>query len=452
MLCLYFSFCVAAIAAAQSSQPQRGTTTITGVVYDSIAQSPLDAATVQLVSADGSSRVARSAVSDSLGHYVVPDLLPGRYSVGFFHPILDGLGIEPPLRAISVAGEKTMRVDLATPGVQSYRAAVCGPGYGVRTGAIIVGVVRDARNLSALSGTTVTARWMEMTFTTAGTVRKFPIAAATTAPNGWFALCDLPSPGTVSLLAARGADTLERLEIDLPETGVVRQELYFAPPASVSDGRLSGTVLTADGGRPVAGAKVAINRGPETRTNERGEWTLAGAAYGTRVMEVRAIGFYPERRAVNVITEAAPVRVALSTMRAVLDTIRVSANRVAYDKSGFTERKRIGIGKFLTERDIEVRGGVVTSDLFRAVPGLTVERSSDTGEPAISMRGPFGNCSPTLFLNGARLPGIQPGDIDEIVRPKEIRAIEIYSEASVPGEFKDFTRMDPCGSIVIWRK
>lgn len=345
-----------------------------------------------------------------------------------------------------------MRVDLATPGVQSYRAAVCGPGYGVRTGAIIVGVVRDARNLSALSGTTVTARWMEMTFTTAGTVRKFPIAAATTAPNGWFALCDLPSPGTVSLLAARGADTLERLEIDLPETGVVRQELYFAPPASVSDGRLSGTVLTADGGRPVAGAKVAINRGPETRTNERGEWTLAGAAYGTRVMEVRAIGFYPERRAVNVITEAAPVRVALSTMRAVLDTIRVSANRVAYDKSGFTERKRIGIGKFLTERDIEVRGGVVTSDLFRAVPGLTVERSSDTGEPAISMRGPFGNCSPTLFLNGARLPGIQPGDIDEIVRPKEIRAIEIYSEASVPGEFKDFTRMDPCGSIVIWRK
>jgi hypothetical protein len=155
---------------------------------------------------------------------------------------------------------------------------------------------------------------------------------------------------------------------------------------------------------------------------------------------------------VNVIAEAAPVRVRLSTMRAVLDTIRVSANRVAYDKSGFNERKRSGVGKYLNEADIERRGGVVTSDIFRSVPGLTVERVAETGEPAISMRGPFGYCSPTVFLNGNRLPGIQPGDIDEIISLKEVRAVEIYSEASVPGEFKDFTRMDPCGSIVIWSK
>jgi hypothetical protein len=445
---------IAASAGAQSSQPQRGGggATISGVVYDSIAHAPLDGATIQLVSADGSSRVARSAESDSLGHYVVANLPAGRYSVGFFHPVLETLGIEPPLRPISVEGNKPMRVDLGTPGVPQYRAAVCGPEYAARPGAIIVGIVRDARDLSALPATKVTAQWMEMTFTKNGTVRKFPSAAATTAPNGWFALCDLPSPGTISLLAARGADSLERLEVDIPETGVVRKELYFAPSARASDGRIFGTVLTAEGGRPVVGAKVAISGGPETRTNDRGEWTIIGAPYGTRVMEVRAIGFYPDRRPVNVIAEAAPVRVKLSTMRAVLDTIKVSASRVAYDASGFMNRRRAGNGKFFTAQEIDVRGGVVTSDIFRSVPGLTVERDPNTGEPAISMRGPFGYCGPTVFLNGNRLPGIHAGDIDDIVSLKEVKGVEIYSEASVPGEFKDFTRMDSCGSIVIWTK
>jgi hypothetical protein len=366
--------------------------------------------------------------------------------------VLETLGIEPPLREITVGDEATLHFDLGTPGVEHYREAVCGLAYANTPGAILVGVVRDARDFSALPDATVTAQWMELTFSKNGTIRKFPTASATTAPNGWFALCDLPSPGTVSLIAKHGADSLDRVEVDVPASGVIRKELYFAPATNPADALISGTVLTAEGGRPVVGAKVSITGGPETRTNERGQWTLVGAPYGTHVMEVRAIGYYPDRRPVNVVADAAPVKVTLSTMRAVLDTIRVSANRVAFDGTGFLERKRAGVGKFLTEQDIAIRGGVVTSDIFRSVPGLTVERSDTTGEPTISMRGPFGYCSPTVFLNGSRLPNIQPGDIDEIIQPNQIRAIEIYSEASVPGEFKDFTRMDPCGSIVIWRK
>ena len=442
------------VTGALTAQTKRGPdrATISGIVYDSIGHAPLDGATIQMVSADGSRRAARTTISDSTGHFVLNDVPAGRYSVGFFHPTLETLGIESPLREVTVAGEKSIHFDLGTPGITQYRAAVCGPAYASRPAAILVGVVRDARDLSALPRATVTAQWMEMTFSKGGTLRKFPTATATTAPNGWFAMCDLPSPGTISLIARRGADSLARLEIDVPETGVLKEELYFAPSDRASDGRLSGTVRTVEGSRPVVGAKVAIIGGPETRTNERGEWTLAGAPYGTHVMEVRAIGFYPARRPVNVVADAAPVRVELATMRAVLDTIRVTADRVAYEGSGFLERKRRGVGKFFTAEDIALRGGVVTSDIFRSVPGLSVERDADTGEPGIKMRGPFGYCEPTVFLNGARLPGIHPGDIDEIVQPNQIRAIEIYSEASVPGEFKDYTRMDPCGSIVIWRK
>lgn len=449
-VCLCGLLCMAATAGGQSSRVGSGAT-VNGVVYDSIGHAPLDGATIQLVSADGSSRVARSVTSDSLGRFTVANVPAGRYSVGFFHPVLETLGIEPPLRALTVANDRTMRFDLGTPGIGQYRAAVCGPAYADRPGAILVGVVRDARDLSALPGAKVTAQWLEMTFTKAGTQRKFPSASATTAPNGWFALCDLPSPGSISLIARHAADSLERLDVDIPESGVVRKELYFAPPAGVADGRISGTVLAA-GSRPVPGAKVAIIGGPETRTNDRGEWTLVGAPYGTRTMEVRAIGFYPERRGVNVIAEASPITVTLSTMRAVLDTIRVSANRIAYDATGFMNRRRAGNGKFFTQQDIEKRGGVVTSDIFRAVPGLTVERSADTGEPAINMRGPFGYCEPTMFLDGSRLPNIHAGDIDDIISLNKVKSVEIYSEASVPGEFKDYTRMDPCGSIVIWSK
>ncbi|MDQ6717090.1 MAG: carboxypeptidase-like regulatory domain-containing protein [Gemmatimonadota bacterium] len=453
---------------ADSTAGPRGTV-VSGVVRDSIAQLPLAGATVQLVGIDRNSRVARTTISDSLGWYTLAGVPAGRYSLGFFHPALESLGIEPPVRELFLLGDGEVRGDLATPSPERFREAVCGVAKSSDPGAIVVGVVRDVRDYSVVAGAQVSGEWLEMTFTKKGVLRQRPRLVSTTAENGWFAMCDVPSPGTMLLRASRGADTLDVVEVQIPAHGVVSNELFFgsaavavtnrsadsaiARPSQVrtGNGHLSGAVVSADDGRPLGGARVHIIGGPQTRANARGEWKIDDAPSGTRMLEVQSIGFYPERRPVNVVAEAPPVRVRLSTVRSVLDAIRVSANRTPFMRSGFSERRRSSAGTFLTEIDIARRGALTTSEIFKTVPSIRIENGG-VGPRKIWMRGPYGYCEPSIFLDGNRVGGLTADDIDDFFRTNEVAAIEIYSEASVPAQFREYTTMGVCGSIVIWRK
>src|SRR5512138_941129 len=89
----------AASAAAQTNGPRDNAgATVSGVVRDSIANSPLADATVQLIASDDPARFERTTTSDSLGRFILRDVPLGRYMLGFFHPVLDSLGVEAPLR------------------------------------------------------------------------------------------------------------------------------------------------------------------------------------------------------------------------------------------------------------------------------------------------------------------------------------------------------------------
>lgn len=459
---------LAPAAAAQSPDSTGrltgGGATVSGVVRDSIARLPLAGAIVQLVSADRTPRFSRSAISDSLGRYSVPDVPAGRFMLGFFHAILDSLGLEPTLREVEVVGTHPVRADLGIPSPSRLRDAICGPRTPDNRGAIVVGVVRSARDGAPSAGAEVIGEWVEYAFRSDGLVRHHPRLVATTEANGWFALCNVPGAGTLSIGASRGADSTDLIEVTVPVDGFLRRELYLGasrtvvrdggagadtvPPSHrrLGDGQLRGTVFSADG-QAVAGAVVSMPDGPQARTNDRGEWTLVEVPSGTRTLEVRAISFYPHRRAVDVVAGAAPVRVALMTFRAVLDTVRVTAARLADRGSGFEHRRlNSGLGRFLTREDIARRAVLATSDLFRTVAGMRVES-------LILMRSAFGDCSPSLYLDGNLVPTLADGltaiDIDAWVRPREIAGIEIYFD-QVPAQFQ----LGPtgCGAIVIWTK
>jgi hypothetical protein len=169
------------------------------------------------------------------------------------------------------------------------------------------------------------------------------------------------------------------------------------------------------------------------------------------MLEVRAVGYYPERRAVDVVAGAAPIRIALSTMKAVLDTVRVTARLNDRLATGFAERRRIGVGRFLGPDDVARRRPIVTSDLFRAVAGLHLERDP-LGETQVTMRDPFaGRCFPAVYLDGHYMGGaLIADDIDSWVRPSEIAGIEIYVAGTVPPQYSP--ALGGCGSIVIWTK
>jgi len=436
------------------------TQAISGTVTDSIARAPLRAAIVQLAPDSGA---GRHAITDSLGGFRFDSVAPGRYRIGFIHPLLDSIGIEPIIREVFVPPNGATRVDLATPSAARLRDAMCGKRE--KGKAVIAGFVRDARTNEPVAGAAVAADWMELTFQSGGIVRVMPRSDAITKPNGWFALCNVPSDGIMGLFAAKGPDSTDVVDVHVPENGFLHHDLFLG---GAGGGRLTGVVTSVVDGQPVAGAQVVVGTQPPIRANARGEWSLGDLPLGTRNIEIKAVGFYPERRGVTVSPDGSPVRVSLNSMRAVLDTVRVRAAQLQDRRgSGFEERRRHGAGQYLTAQDIAKKRVNSTADLFIGVRGIRIGFASDTmlsdkyalvdadsmktSAKRLLMRGISGDlCAPSMFLNGLYVDRVDADDLDTWARPHEISAIEIYSEATVPVEFQRIGR--GCGSIVIWTK
>jgi hypothetical protein len=447
--------------------------TVSGVVYDSTAHAPLDGATVQIAKGE----FVKSATSDATGRYILSDLAPGTYTLGFFHPVLDSIGVEAPTREVTITDTRGVILDLSVPSPARIRAAICGAARTADSTAVIIGTVRDATTEQPAPGVSVTGEWLEYVINRGGMNRQLRRLSAKTGENGWFALCNVPESGTVALTASRGNDSTGVIEVQIPPDAFLRREIYIgsvqtetetAPAAGaaaatpnvttvsrvihVGNGHLTGKVVAVEGNRPLANAIVMVVDGPFTRTNDQGEFTLTRAPTGTQMVEVRAVGYYPHRRQVNVVAKAPPVNVSLSTLKAVLDTVKIIAKRLPQgpDDGGFLRRRRQSMGKFMTTQDVIKWNPRETTDLFRYFPGVRTTLNQ-FGQPMLQMRGAFAEyCEPAIFINGANMSFMDTSDIDTWVKPSEIAGIEVYSGTMVPGEFQEGLR--GCGSIVIWTR
>jgi hypothetical protein len=459
-------------ATAQQDSAHRGGAAVSGVVYDSVAHRTLAGATVQIAATDSLARFSQAVVADSLGRFTIDDVPAGHYIIGFVHPMLDSLGIEPPPRQLTV-GRQPVTIDLAIPSAKRLGAAFCGTNPVADPGGVVTGRVLAARDAAPVAGVSVAAEWLEYTLSRDGMTRHVAQRTAITNDRGWFALCNAPSAGTVTLVAVRGADSTDHIEASIPQDGLLRRELYLgnarsvvlardttpgadpaAPPRRVraGDGRLTGTVIAAEGGRPLFNAQVGIVDGPQTHTNERGEWTLVNAPDGTRVLDVRAVTFYPMHMAVNVVAGAAPVRISLSTLKAILDTVKVTAARLGDRRqNGFEERRKTGMGRYLTAADLAARGtAIFTSDVFRTIPGLRLNRAAHDST-TLMMRSMAGDwCAPAFYIDGHYIPGFTADDLDGFMTASDIASLEVYTGGAIPAQFQP--ALTGCGSIVIWTK
>ncbi|HUQ98230.1 MAG TPA: carboxypeptidase regulatory-like domain-containing protein [Gemmatimonadaceae bacterium] len=470
VLSLVLATVLAQVAGAQSTNTNaRAGAIVSGVVRDSIAKRSLAGADVQLVAADDLARVS-TVTSDSQGRFAFADVRDGRYTLGFLHPMLDSLGLEPPVRALAVENGRAIRIDIGIPSARTLRSKICGAMPSADTSALMIGIIRSARDASPVENAKVSAEWLEFTFMANNVNRRIARLAASSGENGWFAMCNVPSDGTIAMIVSRGADSTDLVEVKIPSDGFLRRDLYLgtsrvvAPSARpgdttaagsrvvrYGDGRLTGKVITEDGRRPIPGARVSIPNGPQTQANDKGEWTLTEAPTGTRMLEVRSLGFYPAIRRVDVIAGSEPMTVSMSTLRHVLDTVTISATRLGFkrDADGFARRQRSGMGRYITAEQISRRDPIVTSDMFRYVPGLRVE-SDGPFDRRISMRGAFGYCRPALFLNDREVTVFTMDDLDGFLNPRDIKGIEIYTGGTAPPQFQP--GMSGCGSIVVWTK
>ncbi len=450
--------------------------TIGGVVFDSLARKPLVAAVVELVNVDSLSAPARHITSDTLGAFRFDGVRPGRYLIGFMHPLLDSVGVEQTPRAVTVNGLTVdVRVDLALPSPRSLRAVLCGAAAVVDSQSLIIGIVRDAGTRAAVSSATVAVEWANLTLAVGGLRRSTERRTFATQETGWFALCGAPATGTVVLTAAHDADTTEALELEMPASGFLRRDLYYGVarpgaadatarvadsltiptgPRRTGDGRLSGTVVAADGERPLAGARVSIRNGPTTVVDAGGAFTLTGIPTGTRMLDVRAVSYAPVELPVDVVDGGSPLRILMASLKSVLDTVKVRSTLSVnsnYDEF-LKRRKHSGAGRFITAEDIARRNPIDAMDLFRSMPGVIIVRDDNQLE-ILAQRSPqnfsFPFCRVALFVNNNPLREPTVNDLNAYLRPNELLGVEIYDGGAAPLEF---SRRNGCGVVVIWTK
>jgi hypothetical protein len=445
------------------------------MVYDSVARPPLRGASVQLVSANNPALPGVGAVSDSSGRFSLPGVAPGDYLLGFIHPVLDSLGIEPRVVRVAARGGAPVAVTLTVPSARRIAAAICGDRPATDSTGVLIGHLMDAESGSGIAGARILVRWLELAIGRGGMSRSFPMLADTTRDSGWFAVCGVPILSEVSLQALRGTDSTTELTVEVPATRLLRRDLYVGasqvivlaspdsaqvpdslrlPPTYLHRGnaRVEGTVLRVGSGAPLSRARVTIAGSGIIGTSDgRGHFTLSGLPGGTQTLETKAVGYMPDRRVVDLIAGRTPtVTVTLATLESVLDTIRVTAQRVySADSRGFERRRRMGFGKFFGADDIARLRPFNTTNLLDNVPSVRVEGAGSTYE-RILMRATFGYCSPDLYIDGMRLTNMDARDIDAWIEPADIDGMEIYTSATrVPAQFAS---MNGCGAIVIWTR
>lgn len=442
---------------------------INGFVLDSMSNLPLAGATVVMVG------TTHQATTDNGGrfHFVLDTVPDGVYTLGFFHPTLDSLGITPPTRRVEGRRGRPAYVELAVPSMRTILRYVC-PDSSVAAGnGVVMGVVRDAATNKPIGSTRVVVMWTGLSFAT-GQALKVPKAVSTlTSADGAYKACGVPTGGSVSVQAHGKTERSGWIQVEVPPGGVALRDFLIgtrppvvakapaaradtggkpAPPAPLGTAVLVGTVRGTNG-KPLPAAQVLLlGTRLGTRTDEDGKFRLTGLPAGTQSVEVREIGYGPRRFAVDLAPKKETRLAAVLDERAtLLKAIEVTAAKGS-NLPGFESRRKTGMGTYLTEADIKRKQPIAFTDIFRGLPGVQVmwdgseyliqiARASNTGM----------QCPVQWYIDGS--PFMASGtDMDAVLQPDQIVGIEVYKGPSeTPPQFQGMDGGN-CGVIVVWTK
>ena len=448
-----------------------GHPTLSGIVYDSLHDEPVRGATVVIAGS------THQAITDSTGayHFDVDSLPEGLVTVGFFMAGMDSLGITPPPRQVGLHHGESAVLDLGVPSMRTVLHVICRDSASEGKG-MMLGVVRDAETDAPLPGALVVVMWTEMSIGTSS-LSKLPKAAHTTVgERGNYRLCGIPNGVALRAQARMGAKASGWIDITMAPGGVIQRDFLMgqrqvaaapAPAPSTTPGaqgttaapppapkplgsaQLNGSVVGADG-KPLEGAQVyLVGTAIGARADSRGIFHLGGLPAGTQTVEVRLISYSPKRYTVDLSPHRESRLAAVMDSHAqVLGEITVQGKPTS-SIPGFDDRAKRGMGTFLNRADIENRQSVLTTDLFRTIPGLTV--GFDGSNYVVQSSRSLGSgCQVAWYLDGSPFDN-SSNDLDQMIRPDDIEAIEVYKSASeVPVQFQGHDAA--CGTILVWTK
>lgn len=254
-----------------------------------------------------------------------------------------------------------------------------------------------------------------------------------------------------------------------------RAQAVGAPERPTNTATLAGTVLTDSTEKPIFNAEIAIAVLQLTvRTDSAGNFTMAGITPGRYTVAVRAVGFAAlsmpmtfgtrERVEADLLLRAAPQT---------LDRVDVTAVKGSGNHpriAEFDERRKVGLGKFITQDEFDKESNRKLVDILTGKFGGLGSTTFGNRRALISNRGlgsvsmlPRGDatdaalgaktrCYVQVIVDGILRYGSRKGepllDIDTI-DPAQIAAAEYYTVSQLPAQF-NVGGGAPCGTLVVW--
>jgi hypothetical protein len=432
-------------AAAQAQSPdttQRGTGRLTGEVFDSLfTNAPLADADVVI---EGVARIIRT---DARGRFRVDSVPTGPHRITFFHPSIDEAGIDARPANVQVRDGETATVRLATPSAQRVYATACGappaPGRG-----LVIGVARAAPSGTIAPLARVVAQWDEVVERQGRIARESPAVLGVATPAGGYVVCNVPTDGEVTVIGVID-DGRRGVAMVLPAGATISTRVLRVADVA-SAGVRTGAVVRRDG-TPVPAVRVVVaDDSARSASDDNGRFTLPVGAPAAGELRAAGMGFRPVRMALD--SAARSVVITLDAISAQeLETITIERRRV---ESGapleFEQRRKAGIGSFITRAQIEARRPVSVVQLFDGVAGISVNQVT---ERVRIRRAGFGfrNCEPLYFIDGLRFRDVGERGPLSFIFPNDVAGIEVYRGlATVPAQFGGVTAQ--CGVIVVWTR
>lgn len=229
---------------------------------------------------------------------------------------------------------------------------------------------------------------------------------------------------------------------------VGRSNLLRAQTQSTTRYEVSGIVID-EAKAPVPSAELALMRKGEqsrkVRSGTDGRFSFGNVRPGPVALTVRRIGY----KSTSVDVDMSPggtadmVEIRLEEVPSDIASVIVEGSK-GHLEEFYQHKATNNFGKFFEQKDIQRLARSYVSEVFRSVPGATLEASERTGNRVL-LRG----CRPMIWVDGVRAMG---ADVDEVARPSDLAGMEVYpSWAGLPIEYQDRdNRM--CGVVVLWTR